>query len=111
MAGRRARQLLVAHWIPRGLRCSDLLEVPDNRRRQVQVELPALHSSDAEAVLDTGWDVDEGPGRTDALDVADEDDVLALQDVERLGRVVMDVQRRPEPCGSSASNKVKPPAV
>jgi len=80
----------------RRLRCSDRLKVADHRSRQIQVEFPALHSTDTEAVLHSGWNIDEGPSGAEPLDVVDEDQVLPLQDVEHLRRIVVDMHRLPE---------------
>ncbi len=39
----------------------------------------------------------------------DVEDVPAFQDVEGFGRIVMGVQRWPNPAGSAASSSLKPP--
>jgi hypothetical protein len=56
-------------------------------------------------------DEDERPSRATGLGVADEDDVLASEDVEGFRDPVMDVQGRPEVGWPSASRSVNVPWV
>src|SRR5437879_856949 len=71
----------------------ELIEISDHRAGEIQVEFPARDIADPESVPDALWDEDERPGRTRELAVLQIHDVLALEDIERLGRVVMYVYR------------------
>src|SRR5690349_4792988 len=72
---------------------AQLVEVPDHRSRRVQVELPARHAAHSEAMPEAGRDEDERPNRAENLALVEEDPVLARQNVERLGGIVMDMHR------------------
>src|SRR6266852_5953023 len=85
-------QSLVIHVISTNCR-GELVEVPDHRGGEVQVEFPARDIPDPEPVPNVLWDEDERPGRTPELAVLQVHDVLALEDIERLRRVVMYVHR------------------
>jgi hypothetical protein len=62
----------------------------------VEVELAAWLRADPEAVSNAGRDEDERAGRARDLVTVHEDEVLALQHVERFSGVVMDVERGSE---------------
>src|SRR5205814_4787133 len=64
----------------------------DHRRMEVEVQLPTRQITDAEAVLCTLRDEDERSGGTRELAALQVHHVLAFENVERLGAVVMDVE-------------------
>src|SRR5512133_1536728 len=72
---------------------AQLVEVPDHRGGKVEVQLAAGNGADPEAVPHSRGNEDERPLRTGDLLIVQEHDVLALEHVERLGRIVVDVQR------------------
>ena len=73
-----------------------IVEVSDHRRRKVEVQFTARNVANTEPVPGTLRNEDERPRRADNLSVLQRHDVLASQDVERLGTIVMDVNRGPE---------------
>src|SRR5947209_12380421 len=75
-------------------RVAEVVEVTDHRRREVEVELPTRRLADPETVAHSGRNEDEGAGRAHLLPIVQEHEVLALEHMERLGSVVVDVQRR-----------------
>ena len=80
------------------------VEVADHRGRAVQVELPARDVADAEPVAKAGGDVDERPSRAGELAILEEDDVLAVEDVEASAASWWMCIGGPKPAGSVASN-------
>src|SRR5579859_2294325 len=88
-------QRLVVHVVS-AQRRSQIIEVPDHRRGKVEVELPASNTPDSEPMPSALRDEDERPSRTGELAVFEIHDVFALEDIERLSRVVMYMKRWPE---------------
>lgn len=60
------------------------------------IQLPTRPRPEPEAVHGTRRDVDEGTCRTTSLFLADEDQVLTFEYVERLGGIPVYVHRRPK---------------
>src|SRR5205807_10402751 len=77
-------------------RRTQIIEISNHRRGRVQVQLAAWDATDAEAVLDSGGYEDERAGWARVFASFDEQEVLALEYVEGLGRVTVNVQRRTE---------------
>jgi hypothetical protein len=70
---------------------AQLIEVADHCSRRVEVEFPAWQGADAEAVSDPRRDEDERTRRAQMGLLSNEEVVLALEDVERLRGVPVDV--------------------
>src|SRR5438309_7705325 len=77
-------------------RGADIIEIPDHRRGRVQDKLSARGVANAEAMLNARRNEDERACGATVLPALDEKDVLAIENVERLGGVAMDVQWRTE---------------
>src|SRR6267378_2162045 len=77
-------------------RGADIIEIPDHRRGREQDELSAWGVTNPETMLNARRNEDERACGATVLPPFDEENVLAIENVERLGGVAMDVQWRTE---------------
>src|SRR5919206_1728330 len=87
---------LVLGDVPTTERLREILDVADHRCREVEVQLAARNVPCSEGVPRAERDEDERAGPADGLATFDPHDVFALEDVERLRTVVVDVDGRAE---------------
>src|SRR4051812_6727337 len=96
MSGSDAVELVLVNRSS-GDRGREGIEIPDHPGGEVKVQLPARDGARREGVGRAARNEHEGAGPADDLFVSEEHHVLALEDVERLRTVVVDVHRRAEP--------------
>src|SRR5919106_577405 len=77
-------------------RVAEIIEVADHGSREVEVQLAARDRAHLEAVAYATWDEDERSSGTRDLAILQEHHVLAVENVERLVGVVVEVHGRSE---------------